>query len=196
MANYRNKKIMTDKTKSVLVTVGMILLIFALLVGVNTLMNKNNNGKAIEGYELVDVAWKNNGIDLETGSMVVNKGFMYSEEIECTTTLKIDRDFVSGISYVVFYYDSLGNLVYVDTNEKSTSKDFKGYTKDYEKDVTTIELEDGESIDHARILMKWIEDDNDELNIFERNKLTKGLTVYVSSPVDNTIEETPEVEEE
>ena len=192
MRNYNNKKTnknsMSNKTKSILVTIGMILLIFALVAGVYTLINPNKQVKTYEGFELVDVTWKNNGIDLETGEFVIDKGYMYSDEIKCESKLKIDRDFVSGISYVVFYYDYLGHLVLVDTNQESKNEEFKGYTENYEKDVTSFELEEGKTIDHARILLKWLENDDDKLNLFERNNLKKSIHIYVA--------ETPEVEEE
>ena len=192
MRNYNNKNKnvnrMSNKTKSILVTIGMILLIFALVAGVYTLINPNKQVKTYEGFELVDVTWKNNGIDLETGEFVIDKGYMYSDEIKCESTLKIDRDFVSGISYVVFYYDSLGHLVLVDTNNESKNEEFKGYTGNYEKDVTSFELEEGKTIDHARILLKWLENDDDKLNLFERNNLKKSIHIYV--------EKVSEVEEE
>ena len=189
MANYtNNKRKMSDKTKSVLVTIGMILLIFALLAGVYTLMNKKDELETFEGFEHFEVTWKQGGINAEDGSMVKDKKFMYSCEIPVESALKIRREYGSHVSFTVYYYNELGNLVY---------KDAEATTSHYTKSIDDIKATDGYEdveIDHARIVIEWLQNDNDELNWFERNNLKKSINVYVTSPVEDTVEETPEDE--
>lgn len=179
MANYKNnqkrKFKMSNKTKSILVTVGMILLIFGVLAGVYTIMN---NKPVEEGYESYKVTWKSGGINLENGAMEENKNFMFSSKIDVDTGLLIRRDYASNVSYMVFYYNNLGELVYADL--KPENKETNGYTSDYVKSIDEIPVEEGVVIDHARIVCEWLQNDDDKLSIFERKKLSNKLDVYIA----------------
>lgn len=173
---YRNTK-MSNKTKSIFVTIGMILLIFALLAGIFTLINRKPTE---EGYESYKVTWKSGGINSEDGSMTIDKTYMYSSAIKVDTALLIRREYSSNVSYMVYYYNDIGELVYKDT---------EATTSDYNKSIDEIPLDEGVVIDHARIVVEWLEDDNDELSIFERAKLANQINVYVAV---ETSEETTE----
>ena len=187
--SFKKKYKMNNKKTSVILTIGMILLIFALLSGVYAIFKNNKESNEIEGYELCDVTWKRGTIDTITGEYVSNKEYLYSSIIKVDSVLKIKREFTSHISYIIYYYDELGNLVYVDDDKESTSNVFKGYKDNYEKNIDNFELEEGQVIDHARIVMKWLDNDDDELSIRERLMLKKKINVYVSRVDTNSDEE-------
>ena len=101
--NYKNNnnvnRKMSKKTKAVLITVGMILLIFGILMGANTIINRSNNE---EGFEKQKVTWELGAIDVESGNMIDDDGFMHSSKINVDTALMIRREYISNISYMVF----------------------------------------------------------------------------------------------
>ena len=183
--NNTRKTGMSNKTKSILVTIAMILLIFALLTGVSSMMNKKNE---LEGFELQRVTWNSGRLNSEDGSMMIDKNFMYSSAIKCDTTLHITREFGSHVSYTVFYYDELGHLLF---------KDEEPTIFNYTKEIDSITVEDGKVIDHARIVCEWTEDDNAELSFVERIKLANQIKVYVAvetvdEVIDTEVEDTTE----
>ena len=179
--NYNdNNRKMSNKTKKILTTVVMILLIFGLLAGVFALINAKT---AEEGYDRYNVTWKSGGISTEDGAMVIDKAFMYSSAIEVDTALLIRREYASNVSYMVFYYNEVGEVVYMDL--KPDDAETNGYTCDYLKSLDELPC-DYESIDHARIVMQWTEDDDDELSYFERLDLSNKIRVYVAEETVKT----------
>lgn len=176
--SFKFKKInMSSKTKSILVTVVIIALIFLLLMGIRALMNQKKNNVE-EGYEFVDVKWKSGGISLENGSMISDSKYMYSSEISVDTVFKINAEFGSNVSYMVFYYDDVGELLYVDN--KTEGEKVVGYTSDYRKDISEISLEEGKTIDHVRVCVEWLSNDDEKLNYFERINLARQIDVIVA----------------
>ena len=165
--NYNNKTSnfkMSKKTKSILITVGMILLILAVLVGLNALLKNNNK---IEGYEQHKISWSSGDIDID-GSMKPDKFYMHSSKIDVETALMVKREFNSNIAFRVYFYNENDELVY-SVNEKITS--------DYSKDISEIVSDE---VSHARIAVEWLENNDDELTFFERLKLSKLIKVYVA----------------
>ena len=172
---FKNKIKMSNKTKSILVTVGMILLIFGVLVSINAIRNNNKNNNVPEGFESYKVTWKSGGINLEDGAMITDKAYMYSSAIEVGEELKIERDFNSGISFMVFYYNELGQMIY-------REDDF--ITTNYSKLISEIPVEEGEVVHHARIVICSLNDDDGKLSALERFKLRNKLTIYVDNVVE------------
>ena len=173
---------MSNRAKSIITTVLMIALIFGLLVGVNALFNKK---PVEEGYDLQKVTWKKGAINADDGSMMIDEGFMYSSVIPVDESLLIRTDFESHISYKIYYYDDEGNVVYKDV--KPADKETEGYITDYKINIADIPVEEGVVIDHARIEVQWLEDDNDRLSYFERFKLSRAINVFVNT-VTNEVE--------
>ena len=184
--NYKNNnnvnRKMSKKTKAVLITVGMILLIFGILVGANIIINRSNNE---EGFEKQKVTWELGAIDVESGNMIDDDGFMHSSKINVDTALMIRREYISNISYMVFYYNAVGELVYADV--KPENKETNGYVSDYIKNISDIPVQGGEEVAYARVAFEWTNDDNDSLSFFERLDLQKKINVFVA--VDSETEE-------
>jgi len=171
--NYtKNRKVMTRKTKSILVTILMIMLISALLLGVNALLNKSDE----EGFDKYNVTWKSGGID-DNGVMNNDEKFMYSSAINVDTVLLIRREFASNIAFKVYYYNDEGKLIYQDVNDEGTHD--LSYTTDYKKSIDEIDVGE-EKVDHARIVIEWLENDDERLSFFERISLMDKIRVYVA----------------
>ena len=157
---------MKKKTKNTIIkTVLVVAALLAVIACFGVFLNRD---KAPEGFDLVKVSYEVGSLD-SAGKYAESKSHLYTKEaIECQGGVRVDLEFDSSVTFQVFYYD-----------EDDT---FIESTETFEKTATTEAPADAV---YARILVTpiWgddVEEDDQTIYIFNKNKFTKQLVVSVA----------------
>lgn len=150
---------MKRKTKSILTTVGIIVLAVVVLGFIPTLFGNNDKDS---DFERVRLSYEVGALD-EDGAYVEDECALYTKElIECTG-VELSAEFDSNISYEVHYYKEDGTWI------SSTAN-------------TGLQLKIDEMPEEAfgiRIEIRPLDDDNDKIGVFEKTKYANLLTVKI-----------------
>lgn len=155
---------MKKKTKSILTTVGIIVLAVVVLGLVPTLFGNNDKDS---DFKRVRLSYEVGGIT-DTGSWDEDeKCALYTlDAIECTG-FDLCADFNSNIAYEVHFYGEDGAWISRVTNEGNQ--------------LTMNPGEMPEGATSIRIVIHPLNDDNDKIGLFEKSKYANQLTVRITT---------------